>query len=206
MSFWTHIIGAIEVNVPGRTQAEIDYILQTVLDHLPIVTGSENDMEVHINRHEGHDSSCSCDEYEMHTNNLVDRYGNKNNPTKGWLKTQRCYTLTIHADLRDRVFKETVKEFMKWLCRLSKRIEIDSILVRIKAYDEQILIDDVRPYDAMYEYPSWVERGNEVPEPAWWEHLMWKRWEDTPLPLNHVVKYFDVPKADEEFFHTKESE
>ena len=40
MSWWTHIRGPVEVSVPGRTQAEIDYILQTVLDHLPRVTGS----------------------------------------------------------------------------------------------------------------------------------------------------------------------
>ena len=36
--------------------------------------------------------------------------------------------------------------------------------------------------------------------------MMWKRWKNTSLPLNHVVKYYDEPKADEEFFHTEESE
>lgn len=205
MSCWTYINGTINVSVPGRTQAEIDYILQTILDHLPRVTGSERDMDVYINRHRGHNSSCSCDEYEMNTNNLVDRYGNKTQK-QGWLRTQNIYTLTVNASLRDRMMKQTVKEFMKWLCRLSKRLSVDSVLIRIDGYDQHFLINESgfkSAYSSMHEYPSWVRDGG---EPAWWEHLMWKRWGNTPLPLNHVVKYYDEPKADEEFFHTEESE
>lgn len=34
MSMWTYVRGLIELGVPGRTQAEKDYILQTVIDHL----------------------------------------------------------------------------------------------------------------------------------------------------------------------------
>lgn len=41
MSNWTYVQGLIELDVPGRTQAEKNYILQTVIDHLPKVTGSE---------------------------------------------------------------------------------------------------------------------------------------------------------------------
>ena len=33
MSMWTHITGAIRVNAIGRTQAEKEYILKTILDH-----------------------------------------------------------------------------------------------------------------------------------------------------------------------------
>lgn len=43
MSMWTYVRGLIELGVPGRTQAEKDYILQTVIDHLPKVTGSEQE-------------------------------------------------------------------------------------------------------------------------------------------------------------------
>lgn len=42
MSSWTYVQGLIELDVPGRTQAEKNYILQTVIDHLPKVTGSES--------------------------------------------------------------------------------------------------------------------------------------------------------------------
>lgn len=34
MSMWTYVRGLIELDVPGRTQAEKDYILQTVIAHL----------------------------------------------------------------------------------------------------------------------------------------------------------------------------
>lgn len=50
MSHWTYIHGAIEVHVPGRTQAECTYVLQTVLNHLPKVYGSEGDMEIYVNK------------------------------------------------------------------------------------------------------------------------------------------------------------
>lgn len=202
MSYWVHITGAIEVSVQGRTQAEIDYILQTILDHLPRVTGSEGDMEIHINRHNGSNTSCSCDEYDMCTNNLTNRYGNKS--IDGWLNYQDKYTLTLHADLRDRFLKETVKEFMSWLCRLAKRIRVDSVLVRIKGYNDMFVINESgfdSPYSQMYETPSWAQYrdGIKDPEPAWWEHLMWKRFGDWALPLEHIVKYYDCPEADEEY-------
>ena len=203
MSWWTHIRGTVEVSVPGRTQAEIDYILQTVLDHLQRVTGSEGDMEIHIVRHNGHNSSCSCDEYEMNTNNLTDIHGGKSN--RGWLETQKIYSLTLVGDLRDRMLKETHREFIKWLCRLAKRLRVESVLVNIRGYEESITIDETawnNPFYEMNEAPSWVEDSDG--EPAWWEHLLWKRWGDTPLPIEHVVKYYDVEKADNEFFKEKE--
>lgn len=41
MSWWTYINGSIVVYPMGRTQPEKKYILDTVLAHLPLVTGSE---------------------------------------------------------------------------------------------------------------------------------------------------------------------
>lgn len=48
MSSWTYITGTITVSPIGRTQAEKRYILDTVLAHLPIVSGSERDMNVYV--------------------------------------------------------------------------------------------------------------------------------------------------------------
>ena len=31
-----------------------------------------------------------------------------------------------------------------------------------------------------------------------WKYLMWNRWGDTPIPLEHVVKYYENEKADKE--------
>ena len=75
MSQWTHIFGIIKVEPLGRTQAEKTYLLQTVLEHLPVVSGSEEDLEVIINQEHGYDSSSSVDELGYRTNNLRNRYG-----------------------------------------------------------------------------------------------------------------------------------
>lgn len=48
MSSWTYINGTITVRPMGRTQPEKRYILETVLNHLPRVTGSEGDMNIYI--------------------------------------------------------------------------------------------------------------------------------------------------------------
>lgn len=100
MSYWTYITGTITVSPIGRTQAQKRYILDTVLAHLPIVSGSEKDMDVYVIQKNGHNSSCSCDEFGEITNNLVDSYGQKSR-VRGWLYTQDEYILVVDAALRD---------------------------------------------------------------------------------------------------------
>ena len=56
MSSWTYINGVITVFPLGRTQAEKRYILDTVLDHLPKVTGSERDMNTYLIQKSGYNS------------------------------------------------------------------------------------------------------------------------------------------------------
>lgn len=48
MSEWTYCEGYIEVTPFGRTQEEKEFILKTILNHLPIVDGSEEPMYTHI--------------------------------------------------------------------------------------------------------------------------------------------------------------
>lgn len=92
MSSWTYINGTITVRPMGRTQPEKRYILETVLNHLPRVTGSEGDMNVYIIQKNGYNSSCSRDEFGEITNNLTDWYGNKSR-NRGMLRTQDEYIL-----------------------------------------------------------------------------------------------------------------
>ena len=148
----------------GRTQAEKRYILDTVLAHLPIVSGSEKDMDVYVIQKNGHNSSCSCDEFGEITNNLVDWYGQKSK-RNGWLRTQDEYILVVDAVLRDREFDETYREFIKWIVRLGKRIMIDNVLVQISGYNKSTIIKDYRVQNEKYSYrnvflnlfedPSW---------------------------------------------------
>lgn len=77
MSIWTSIHGTIEVSPVGRTQAEKRYVLDTVLEHLPVVTGSEKDMRVYVIQPDGFDRSSNVDEFGNKTNNLIGYYGNR---------------------------------------------------------------------------------------------------------------------------------
>ena len=106
MSFWTYVNGTVIVSPMGRTQAEKRYILETALNHLPLVTGSEKGMNAYIIQKNGHNSSSSCDEFGYVTNNLVDRYGNKSRKC-GWMRTQDEYILVVEGSLRDRMFNQT---------------------------------------------------------------------------------------------------
>lgn len=165
MSFWTYVHGTITVCPMGRTQAEKRYILETVLEHLPIVSGSEEDMNIYIIQKNGYNSLSSVDEFGESTNNLKDSYGRK-----GWLETQNEYILVADGALRDRMFEDTFLEFQKWLCRLAKRIGVENIQVKIKGYEKEVFITDSRPYENMFEDASWVNKNSE----NWCEYLMWE--------------------------------
>lgn len=194
MSWWTYVHGTIVVSPTGRTQAEKRYILDTVLDHLPRVTGSERDMNVYVIQKNGHNSSSSHDEFGQRTNNLFDRYGYKNRK-HGWLQMQDEYILVVDGSLRDREFEETFRAFQKWLIRLSKRVTVKSVLVKINDYDKSKLIqDECGYYWSLFEYP-YGSRGNETGEPAWYEYLLWQPMNNNRMyPKILGYKYY----ADEE--------
>ena len=199
MSMWTYINGTITVSPMGRTQAEKRYILETVLDHLPVVSGSEKDMDIYVNQKNGFNVSSSSDEFGLNTNLLTSSYGNKTR--HGWLRMQDDYILTVDGSLRDREFNETYREFMKWLVRLGKRVMIESVLVEIKDYGKSAIIKDrcvqnekhsyENVFTNLFENPSY---GDENVEPAWAEYLMWDRAKNSRYPMLLQYKYF----ADEE--------
>lgn len=68
MSNWTYVSGVVDVMPLGRSQAEKRYILDTVLAHLPKVTGSERDMNVYVIQKNGYNSSSSHDEFGQWSN------------------------------------------------------------------------------------------------------------------------------------------
>lgn len=204
MSYWTYLTGTVTVGVMGRTQAEKRYILDTVLDHLPRVTGSEGDMDIYVIQKNGHNSSCSCDEFGQRTNNLVDSYGYKSR-NRGWLQTQDEYILTIDGALRDREFEQTYREFIKWLVRLGKRVQIEHLLVEVKGYGKSTIVTDryiqnekysyKKVFENLFEDPSW---SNETGEVSWAEFLMWDRAKDSSYPILLAYKYFNDEANDKE--------
>lgn len=149
MSSWTYVQGLIELDVPGRTQAEKNYILQTVIDHLPKVTGSEKPMNIYTIKTAGHNSWQNFDEFY----NRVEDF-----------KTQSRYLLVLNGNLRDRYYKDTFKELNNFLNRLGKRLMVDSVYVRLYDYERSYIFTNKNDcYGKMFE--------NDNP---WYNYLMWE--------------------------------
>lgn len=196
MSMWTYVNGTITVNPMGRTNEEKEYILKTVLNHLPLVTGSEEDMNIYIIPKKGYNSSCSTDEFGEKTNNLTDSYGRKNRD-RGYLQVQDEYIIVVNGALRDREFEQTYREFIKWIVRLGKRISIENILVEIKGYEKSSIIKNRNiqnkreswksVFDGLFEDPSWSNDDGKV---NWTEFMMWDKAKDSMYPKMLAYKYF----------------
>lgn len=199
MSYWTYVNGNIVVSPMGRTQAEKRYILETVLDHLPFVTGSESNMAVYIIQKDGYNSSSSHTEFC--------EWGGYRNWKTLSTEMQNEYILVVNGSFRDRTFDETYKEFQKWICRLAKRIIIEDVLVEIKGYEKSALVRNPElqskqswktAYGQMYEIPSWCQRNAEYPEPNWCEYLMWDTAKNSDYPMLLTYKYVNNKENDEE--------
>lgn len=184
MSYWTYITGVIDVLPMGRSQPEKRYILDTVLEHLPIVTGSEDDMHIKVIQKDGYDSSSTCNEFGEWI------------PGKLY-KTQDHYQLVIYGSFRDRVFDETLREFNKWINRLAKRVWVKDVLVKITDYDKKLIISNPEPYRDMEESPSWLSDDG-LGEPCWAEYLMWDMAKNSSYPMKLARKYYDDPENDTE--------
>ena len=203
MSYWTYVSGTVKVTPMGRTQAEKRYILETVLDHLPRVTGSERDMNVYIIQPKGHNSSSSHTEFGMYGGYIKWDESNLS------LQVQDDYILVVDGSLRDRDFDQTFREFQKWLCRLAKRVHIDDVLVEVKGYGESAIVRNpyienpsscATVYGQMFEDPTWAQyyKKSGTGEPNWCEYLMWDRMKDCNYPMILGYKYFADPENDKE--------
>lgn len=199
MSYWTYVNGNITVSPMGRTQAEKKYILETVLDHLPFVTGSERNMNVYIIQKEGYNSSSSHTEFG--------EWGGYKNWKTLSTEVQDEYILVVDGSFRDRMFEQTYKEFQKWICRLAKRIDINDVLVEIKGYEKTALIKNPNlkgaqswetMYGQMYEKPTWCYDDSECAEPNWCEYLMWNRAKNSNYPMMLEYKYVHNEENDKE--------
>lgn len=198
MSSWTYVQGTVTVQPLGRTQAEKRYILDTVLSHLPKVTGSEKNMNIYIIQKNGYNSSSSHDEFGQWSNLGNGRYDHS-------FEIQDEYILVVDGSFRDRVFEETYREFMKWLCRLAKRVMVEDVLVEVKGYNKSTVIRNTeiqrkkyswhKVFDGMFEDPSWCNKDGEL---NWCEYLLWDRAKNSDYPMLLGYKYFADKENDEE--------
>ena len=107
----------------------------------------------------------------MHESDICDEFGQDSNLLdNGWMHIYSGYLLIVDAELRDRYFEETKKAFLKWLCRLSKRLYVSDICVKI--YDDlgnRLIISEPEPFSDMQELSAWIRK---MMEDEWWKRLV----------------------------------
>lgn len=181
MSVWSYIEGTIDVCGRGRTQPEIEYVLKTVLQHLPVVSGSERNMSAHICMRSGFDSYVSHDEFWQNPiPNYVDRYGCQ---TTG-MAIQHNYIIVVEGNLRDAEGRETYRQFIRWLSRLSKRILVSNVLVRIWDTDGDNWVIDEPEGNCKFldTYPDYGE-------PCWTDYLLWEHDKNSWYPKRMEAQF-----------------
>lgn len=162
MDIWTNIRGTIYCSPAGATPEEQEYILKTVLRHLPKVnpykTRRDNMFETYINRINQPQGFRPWDEF-----------GNDSNLTDYddyCYKAFSCdysFVITLYGMFRSDNQSDVLKRFEKWLCRFSKRILVDYLNIDIWEYcgksDNKISISNWEAYHDMYDFENnWIDK------------------------------------------------
>ena len=168
MSSWTYIVGNISVRMMEKTDEEAEYILKTVLKHLPKVCGSERDMEVKVVNSDVITGWSSHDEFQAWTD-------------KSGFDEHQEFNIIINAYLRDTFFDETHRAFIKWLTRLAKRLPIDDGVVKISdGWGDNIAMVNCHPFETLY------ESGEE----NWANYMRWRYYDNYRYPKELLEKYW----------------
>lgn len=177
MSKWSYINGVITVYIPVSNQAYKEFVLKTTLASLPDVRPtigrffSEGGMDVFINVCPSHDISSDCDENLIKTNqkgyNIINRNylaTHSHKPTEyNYIKECSYFFITVQGSLRDVCFEDGLKKFNHWLVRLSKKLWVDDICVKItgdstdkegKYKLKKYIFAEPEVYSKLYEIPS----------------------------------------------------
>ena len=186
MSLWTHVFGLIEVNSYEDSPARSRCAVEVVLEHQPKVTGSEGDMHTALLATPGSYDWSSCNEFGEWR--------------EGGIKIPNQYLIILSGDLRDRTFEQTKRELTKWFVRLSKRLWVRKILVRLDGdCGESLVFDDAEPFSNMNEIG--VDYDGEIP---WLSYLFGDYDPYTGYPLGLMEKYHSDPEIDAEMDRRRE--
>ena len=137
MSWWTHIVAAIDVDTCAFHVTDAKSVAEEFLKNAPKITGSEEDAAVFVNILPGHNSYTSrdCDGCE---------YGNTivYLPEGGFLcgcpdgykcpdgEYQSRVVITVIGDLRDRMLEETQKEWDAFKAYVDGEINKEGYIIR----------------------------------------------------------------------------
>ena len=162
MSSWTYVSGLIEVDTFAQTSAEAIFKAQTVVDHLPRITGSEGSAHFVVVPMPGWPNQSSGLDELGHFSDLGDkRYPSRWTP----FQSQSGMLLVLHGSLRDRWFDQTLHETTKCLTRLASRLHVRDCLVRVSGFDRQYIFDT----------PDWIYS---MPNSGWKDRLV--DWSSVP--------------------------
>lgn len=186
MSLWTHVFGMIEVGLYEDSPAKSRCAVEVVLEHQPKVTGSEGAMNVALLATPGSYDWISCNEFGEWC--------------EGGIKIPNQYLIILSGDMRDRTFEQTKRELTKWLVRLSKRLWVRKILVRLDGdCGESLVFDNAEPFSNMNEIG--VDYDGEI---TWLSHLFGDYDPYTGYPLELMEKYHNDPEIDAEMDRRRE--
>lgn len=157
MSRWTYVNGIIKVDTMSRSSAESMYKAQTVVNHLPRITGSERCVQYYLNLVNGHNFSSNTDEFDNFSNLYNSDYFNS-------FETQTYVLIAMDGSLRDREFKQTLFETTRALSRLASRLWIDICLVSVRG-------DAWSGKEYVFNNPKWLR---DMEHNHWAEDLLWK--------------------------------
>lgn len=176
MSSWTYVVGSISVRMCEKTDEMAEYILKTVIRHLPKVYGSEGDMTVQVINSGKITGWSSHDEFEMWT----DREG---------FDEKQEFNIVINASLRDTVFDETFRAVVKWLSRLAKRVHVEDGCLKISdGWHGTVKMIDCERFDILCESR----------EESWCNYMRWKKYKGYCLPKELLEKYYPEVLEEEE--------
>ena len=162
MSRWTYVQGTICINIYGDTSAENRYILETVINHLPPVKGSEYNMGVYIVPLKGYGlSEVTDDEFGNYLYNM-----RKERNYEKRMLLQHGFMVVLEGALRDTYFEETLKATTKFLCRLAKRVGVEDILVKVT--------DDLNKSYIFNNTKYFLDLQDDYPN-QWTDYLCWQR-------------------------------
>lgn len=141
MSCWTYIVGVIHVN----TYKEVDDIKEYVekaLRGAPKITGSERDASVFVNPVAGHNiyTSCDCARCEYRETLHHSDAGFWCEAPEGCRcpsnEYQTCAVITVQGSLRDRLRKQTRKEWNKFHQYIAKTLgwQIEEAICRVDGW------------------------------------------------------------------------
>lgn len=158
MSMWTYVRGVILVDTWADYTPAALYQAQSVVDHLPRITGSEGPVQFYVTSRRGYNMVRFCDEYDQQSNLGEGRFQDK-------FKSQSEVLITLCGNLRDRMLPQTLRETTRALTRLASRLDVGTCLVSI---------EDDCGQRFLFNNPEWLRQ---IPNSDWLlQHCVARHW------------------------------